>query len=184
MAGTHFAGPLYVGGVEVAGLATAASTFDVGTDLTVGDDATITGDLVVTGTTGLTGALTADAATITTGTVTTLTSTTGTISDLRLSVAAKTAGTTQTQAGATAITSAVTLGTTGNADDGYLLPTMVAGKVLIIHNLSANAGKVYANGTETLNGTAGNAGSTALTASKTMMVVGTGTGTSVSFVMM
>lgn len=106
------------------------------------------------------------------------------ISALYTSVASKTAGTTQTQAGATAITSTITLGTTGNANDGYLLPAMTAGRILIIHNLSANAAKVYANGTETLNGTAGNAGSTTLTASKTMLVFGTGAGTSVSAVMM
>lgn len=106
------------------------------------------------------------------------------ITALSTSVAAKTAGTTQTQAGATAITSTITLGTTGNANDGYLLPAMTAGRILIIHNLSSNAGKVYGNGTETLNGTAGNAGSTALTASKTMLVFGTDAGTSVSAVMM
>lgn len=106
------------------------------------------------------------------------------ITNLYTSVASKTAGTTQTQAGATAITSTITLGTTGNANDGYLLPAMTTGRILIIHNVSANAGKVYANGTETLNGTAGNAGSTALTASKTMIVFGTGAGTSVSAVMM
>ncbi len=101
-----------------------------------------------------------------------------------LSEGAKTAGTTQTQAGATALTSTVTVGTTGNANDGYVLPAMTAGKLLILHNASSNAGKVYANGTETLNGTAGNAGSTALTASKTMLIFGTGAGTSVSAVMM
>lgn len=106
------------------------------------------------------------------------------ITSLFTSVASKTAGTTQTQGGATAVTSTITLGTTGNANDGYLLPAMTAGRLLIIHNLSANAGKVYGNGTETLNGTAGNAGSTALTASKTMLVFGTGAGTSVSAVMM
>ncbi len=127
--------------------------------------------------------------TITTATITNLASTaatitTGTLTNVLHSVAAKTAGTTQTQAGATLITSTITLGTTGNADDGYLLPAMVAGRLLIIHNVSANAGKVYGNAAETLNGTAGNAGSTALTASKTMLVFGTGAGTSVSAVMM
>lgn len=104
----------------------------------------------------------------------------GSLSKLNLATASKTAGTTQTQAGATAITSAITLGTTGNADDGYLLPAIVAGDVYIIVNLSANAAKVYANGTETLNGTAGNAGSTALAASKTTIIVGTGAGTAVT----
>ncbi len=106
------------------------------------------------------------------------------ISALFTSVAAKTAGTTQTQAGATAITSTVTVLTVGNGNDGVLLPAMTAGRVVIINNASATAGKVYANGTETLNGTAGNAGSTALTASKTMLVIGTGAGTSVSAAMM
>jgi hypothetical protein len=106
------------------------------------------------------------------------------ITQLQTSVAAKTAGTTQTQAGATAITSTITAGTTGNANDGYLLPAVLAGDIFIIHNLSANAGKVYANGTETLNGTAGNAGSTALTASKTMLIFATANGASISGVMM
>lgn len=173
MAATHFSGPLIVGGVEVAGLAEAASTFDVGTDLTVGGDATVAGTLDVTG--AVTGASFAGAVSATTLSAS---------GDLSLAVASKTAGTTQTQAGATAITSTITLGTTGNADDGYLLPAITAGKIYIIHNLSANAGKVYANGTETLNGTAGNAGSTALTASKTMLVIGTGAGTAISAVMM
>lgn len=106
------------------------------------------------------------------------------ITALFTSVVAKTAGTTQTQAGATLITSTVTLGTTGTANDGYLLPPMVADRIIIINNLSANAGKVYANGTETLNGIAGNAGSTALTASKALLIIGTGAGTSVSVSMM
>src|SRR5688572_23813729 len=105
----------------------------------------------VSSTNGFVGSVTGTASSVS-GTVTVASN------GLTLDVAAKTAGTTQTQAGATAITSTVTLGTTGNADDGYLLPAMTAGKVCIIHNLSANAGKVYANGTQTLNGTAGNAG--------------------------
>ena len=97
------------------------------------------------------------------------------------SVGAVTAGTTQTQAGATAITKDITVVTTGNANDGVLLPSIRAGQVLVIINASANAGKIYANGTETLNGTAGNAGSTALGASKAVTVVGTAAGVSVSY---
>lgn len=175
MAGTHFKGPVYSTNGFVSG-----TTDNV---LTGSDAAAITATAAeIDVTAGVTaGTVTASKALVVDAnkTLDVLN-----ISALYTSVAAKTAGTTQTQAGATAITSTITLGTTGNADDGYLLPAMTAGRILIIHNVSANAAKVYANGTETLNGTAGNAGSTALTASKTMLVFGTGAGTSVSAVMM
>lgn len=94
--------------------------------------------------------------------------------------AAITAGTTQTQAGATAIVTDLVHVTTDNANDGVLLPAMKAGNVIMIRNLSANAGKIYANGTETLNGTAGNAGSTALGASKLVVVTCVADGVSIS----
>lgn len=55
-----------------------------------------------------------------------------------------TAGTTQTQAGATALTKLVTFVTTGNANDGVALPTgKLAGEFVIVSNVSANALKVY-----------------------------------------
>lgn len=174
MAATHFSGPVYsaggfvdngsnvLTGADAAAITATAAEIDKLAAVTAGT-VTASKALVVDSSSKL------DALNITA---------------LYTSVAAKTAGTTQTQAGATAITSTITLGTTGNANDGYLLPAMTAGRILIIHNVSANAGKVYANSTETLNGTAGNAGSTALTASKTMLVFGTGAGTSVSAVMM
>jgi hypothetical protein len=175
MAATHFSGPVYSSAGFISG-----TTDNV---LTGSDAVAVTATAaeinvlhsVTAGTTAASSAVVVDS--------------NKKISDLNItalytSVASKTAGTTQTQAGATLITSTITLGTTGNANDGYLLPAMTAGRILIIHNLSSNAGKVYANGTETLNGTAGNAGSTALTASKTMLVMGTGAGTSVSAVMM
>lgn len=97
------------------------------------------------------------------------------------SAAAITAGTTQTQAGATAIVTDIVIVTTGNANDGVLLPPIKAGNLIVINNASANAGKIYANGTETLNGTAGNAGSTALGASKTVTVVAVADGVAVSY---
>lgn len=97
------------------------------------------------------------------------------------SVAAITAGTTQTQAGATAIVTELVKVTTGNANDGVLLPALLAGQMIVINNASANAGKIYGNGTETLNGTAGNAGSTALGASKTVTVICITDGVAVSY---
>lgn len=96
------------------------------------------------------------------------------------SSAAITAGTTQTQAGATAIVTDLVHVTTGNVDDGVLLPAMKAGNVILIRNLSSNAGKIYANGSQTLNGTAGNAGSTALGASKLVTVTCVADGVSIS----
>lgn len=55
-----------------------------------------------------------------------------------------TAGTTQTQAGATALTGAINYVTTGNASDGVLLPSGYAqGDTVIIVNSSAVALNVY-----------------------------------------
>ncbi len=101
------------------------------------------------------------------------------IAAIRTGYAAKTAGTTQTQAGATLITTTITGATVGNEDDGLLLPAMTAGRVLFINNLSANAGKVYGNAAETLNGTAGSSGSVALTASGMAIVYATAAGVSI-----
>ncbi|MFZ1539681.1 MAG: hypothetical protein WAT23_20150 [Chromatiaceae bacterium] len=58
--------------------------------------------------------------------------------------AAITAGTTQTLAGATAITAPVVRVTTGNANDGVILPAKcTAGEEVWVFNLSAVALKVY-----------------------------------------
>ncbi len=192
---THFTGPVHSSGGFIDG---SGDNIVTGADLvavtaTAAEIDTLAG--VTAGTALADKALVLNASkgisTITSATITTLTSTAVNATTVTpvtlavtghtsLSVAAKTAGTTQTQAGAVAITSTITLGTTGNADDGYLLPAMTAGKVIIVVNLSANAAKIYGNGTETLNGTAGNAGSTALAASKTTLIIGTGAGTAVT----
>lgn len=67
-----------------------------------------------------------------------------------------TAGTTQTQAGATALTGAVNYVTTGNASDGVVLPTgRGVGEVVYIVNSSGVALNVYpATGGKINNGTA------------------------------
>lgn len=67
-----------------------------------------------------------------------------------------TAGTTQTQAGATALTGAINFVTTGNASDGVLLPSgRTAGSVVYIVNSSAAALNVYpATGGKINNGSA------------------------------
>jgi hypothetical protein len=67
--------------------------------------------------------------------------------------ASVTAGTTQTQAGATELTGAVNLVTTGNANDGVILQAdRVAGDVVYVVNLSANALKLYPSSGGDLNG--------------------------------
>jgi hypothetical protein len=72
--------------------------------------------------------------------------------------ASVTAGTTQTQAGATALTGAVNIVTTGNADDGVVLPAEnVAGAVVYIVNTSAAVLKVYPSTGGALNGGSANA---------------------------
>lgn len=70
--------------------------------------------------------------------------------------AAATAGTTQTQAGATALTGAVNFVTTGNASDGVLLPAeRPVGDVVYIVNSSGVALNVYpATGGKINNGSA------------------------------
>lgn len=80
--------------------------------------------------------------------------------------AAITAGTTQTFAGATPVLTDYTVVTTGTAQDGIVLPTCGPGKVLLIKNASANAGKVYVENGGTIDGTAGATGvASSLTAS-------------------
>jgi len=81
-----------------------------------------------------------------------------------------TAGTTQTQAGATALTGLVNVVTTGNANDGVLLPSACVGTQLVIVNSSANALRVYPPVGGALNGGTVNVHVT-LTASKNALVV-------------
>jgi hypothetical protein len=72
-----------------------------------------------------------------------------------LSNASITAGTTHTQAAATPITTMMAAVTVANASDGVVLPPAVPGLQIEIANLSTNAGTLYGNGTDTVNGTAG-----------------------------
>jgi hypothetical protein len=73
-------------------------------------------------------------------------------------VAAATAGTTQTQAGATALTGAVNVVTTGNANDGVRLPSdRAVGDMLYIVNVSANIARVYPSTGGAINGGSANA---------------------------
>jgi hypothetical protein len=72
--------------------------------------------------------------------------------------ATATAGTTQTQAGATALTGAINVVTTGNASDGVKLPTeMGVGDIVIIVNISAVALNVYPATGGAINGGTANA---------------------------
>jgi hypothetical protein len=88
--------------------------------------------------------------------------------------AAVTAGTTQTQAGATALTGQVNHVTTGNANDGVLLPTGRApGESVTVLNLSSNALKVYPASTGAINGGSASAAYTH-TASKPALYVSSG----------
>lgn len=87
-----------------------------------------------------------------------------------------TAGTTQTQGGATGITSSIVTVITGNSGDGIILPALSAALIGIrvqVINKSANAGVIYCPGTtstNTINGTAGATG-VAYAASKTLFLV-------------
>lgn len=75
--------------------------------------------------------------------------------------ASYTAGTTQTQAGATLLSTTFNRVTTGNANDGVALPVGVASvnTCLFIDNISANALKIYPNNAndDTINGGAADA---------------------------
>lgn len=84
--------------------------------------------------------------------------------------ASVTAGTTQTQAGATLLTGMQNLVTTGNANDGVLLPKGGNAAVLALVNGSANALRIYPPVGGKLNGGSANAHVT-LTASKAAFVV-------------
>jgi hypothetical protein len=73
-------------------------------------------------------------------------------------VAAVTAGTTQTQAGATALTGAVNVVTTGNAADGVRLPAdRSAGDMMYVVNISSAAAKVFPSTGGAINGGSANA---------------------------
>ncbi len=95
---------------------------------------------------------------------------------VKQSFAAITAGTVQTQAGATPITTDIVQVTTGNASDGLILPALSAaqiGRTIRIINASANAGVLFCPGattTNTINGTAGATG-VAYAASKMLTLV-------------
>lgn len=87
-----------------------------------------------------------------------------------------TAGTTQTQAGATAVTANVAYVTTGNVGDGVILPALSAamiGTEIRLINASVNNGTVYCPGTTSTNTINGTAGATGVTyaASKTLSLV-------------
>jgi hypothetical protein len=69
-----------------------------------------------------------------------------------------TAGTTQTQAGATALTSYINVVTTGNAADGVKLPASYGlGDMVIIVNISGVSLNVYPNTGGAINGGSANA---------------------------
>jgi hypothetical protein len=78
--------------------------------------------------------------------------------------AAIVAGTTRTQAGATALVNEInridtsTASGAGLACDGVILPASAAGLELVVHNNTANPVRVYAQGSDTLNGVAGATG--------------------------
>lgn len=59
-----------------------------------------------------------------------------------------TAGTTQTQVGATVLSKTLNKVTTGNANDGVALPAGTGAMCLMISNISANALKVYGNNSD------------------------------------
>lgn len=95
------------------------------------------------------------------------------IAELIRNQTAITAGTTQTQAGATRIKSRLVLVTTGNASDGVRLPPADYGEFVVIVNLSAAALKVYPDTSDKLNGGSANAAS-AHAASKMGLYIATG----------
>lgn len=82
-----------------------------------------------------------------------------------------TAGTTQTQAGATLADGDFNIVTVANSSDGVILPQAAKGTVIWLKG-GANNGKLYATGSGTIDGTAGATGVT-LTASRTAVYVAT-----------
>ena len=69
-----------------------------------------------------------------------------------------TAGTTQTQAGATALTGTINnVGTVANASDGVKLPTAKQNTIIEVLNTGANAAQVWPNTADTIDGGSANA---------------------------
>lgn len=139
------------------GSLTVDNNLTVSGTMTQTGNATDSGNRAITGTLAVTGVSTLSGG----ATVTGLTNN---------SVASITAGTTQTQAGATAITADTSFVTVGNASDGIVLPaasSALIGKELKLVNLSNAAGKLYAAGSNTVNAAAGATGVTYTSGSTT-----------------
>lgn len=104
---------------------------------------------------------------------------------LTLSFANITAGTTQTQAGATAITTQTARVTVGTAVDGVRLPALstalIGTQITIINSSATLAAQLYASGSNTINGTAGATG-IVLTAAKIFVAIATSATTWVTYV--
>ncbi len=90
-------------------------------------------------------------------------------------VASITAGTTQTQAGATEATGSTNIVTTGNANDGVVLTARNPGDTVYIINTSAVALKVYPPSGAAINGGSANAAVVAKANSTTAFVCGSST---------
>lgn len=87
-----------------------------------------------------------------------------------------TAGTTQTQAGATAMTASINdVETVANVNDGVKLPTAVPGLVRYVSNNGANSMRVYPNTSDTVNGGSVNVHVDQAAGNKTMYVAMTTT---------
>lgn len=82
-----------------------------------------------------------------------------------------TAGTTQTQAGAVALTGANNIiGTVGTLNDGVRLPVLQAGDVVFVRNSGANTAKIYPPVGGAINGGTVNAAVTLASATSTRFV--------------
>lgn len=80
-----------------------------------------------------------------------------------------TAGTTQTQAGATALTGANNVvGTVANANDGVILPVAEVGDSVYVRNAGANTAKVYPPVGGSVNGGTANAAVTLASGASTV----------------
>lgn len=90
-------------------------------------------------------------------------------------VATITAGTTQTQAGATEATGATNIVTTGNANDGVILTARNPGDSVVIINVSAVALKVYPPSGAAINGGSANAAVTVKANSSAVFTCGSST---------
>lgn len=82
-----------------------------------------------------------------------------------------TAGTTQTQAGATPLTAANNvIGTVGTENDGVILPAAAVGDVVFVRNGGANTAKIYPPVGGALNGGSANAAVTLAAGASTRFV--------------